>query len=250
MFSSQQGSIIIKEIYGLFVGGLVMSLNLRKITCITGLTGAGISALGMLVAALGYTGRTGENYSFLNHFISELGELAYSDLAWAFNGGLFIGGLLITIFMLGTAVYLGGRFGYLFGVVGFITGVSGALVGLFPMDNLELHFAVAMTFFNMGMVTTVLFSVYVLFFPKSPFPKWMSIPGGITALSFFSLLYLVDPILPEDAGMEELSNALINRPEVWSTAVIEWLVGITVLAWVVIVSLYLWKWSENNQKTI
>ena len=141
---------------------------------------------------------------------------------------------------------LGGWFGYLFGVVGFITGISGALVGVFPMDNLESHFTVAMTFFNMGMVTTLLFSVYVLFFPKSRFPLWMSIPGGITALSFFSLLYLVDPILPENAGVEELANALINRPEVWSTAVIEWLVGITVLGWAVIVSLYLWKTEENE----
>ena len=113
-----------------------MRVNLRKLTYITGLAGAGISALGMLVAAFGYTGRTGERYSLLNHFISELGELAYSDLAWAFNGGLFLGGLLLTIFMLGTAVHLGGWFGYIFGLAGFITGVSGALVGIFPMDNL------------------------------------------------------------------------------------------------------------------
>ena len=54
-----------------------------------------------------------------------------------------------------------------------------------------------MTFFNAGMATTVLFSLYVLYWRQASFPKWMANPW-ITALSFFCLLFLVEPIIPKD----------------------------------------------------
>ena len=71
----------------------------------------------------------------------------------------------------------------------------------------------------------------------------MAIPGGITALSFFSLLYLVEPIIPEDQPDMPLSQALEtllwSRPAVWQTAIVEWVVVLAVLGWVIAVSLYL-----------
>nr|MBN1229909.1 hypothetical protein [Anaerolineae bacterium] len=56
-----------------------------RITSLAGFAGSGIILLGCLISGLAYTGRTGESYSLLNHFISELGELRYSELALVFN---------------------------------------------------------------------------------------------------------------------------------------------------------------------
>ena len=55
---------------------------------------------GMIVAAIPYRGYAGEGYSPLNHFISELGEIAASRLAWAFNLGIVLGGVGLGAFLL------------------------------------------------------------------------------------------------------------------------------------------------------
>jgi hypothetical membrane protein len=200
--------------------------------------------LGSIVSGLAYEGRTGEAYSPLNHFVSELGDAPYAARAWAFNVGLFVGGLLLTAFMLGVAAQMRGWFRYVFGLAGLVTGISGTLVGLMPMSaDLDAHLTVAMTFFNVGMVTTVLFSLYVLLSRQGGFSKWMALPGCLTGLSFFSLLYLVEPLVPEDQRgrplSEVLETLLWNRPTVWQTAIVEWVVVLAVLGWVLAVSLYL-----------
>lgn len=221
-----------------------MRSALRKVTYVSGLAGVVAIVLGCVVSGLAYEGRTGEGYSPLNHFVSELGDAPYAAAAWAFNGGLFVGSLLLTVFMLGLAAHMQGWFRYLFGIAGLVTGVSGALVGLLPMSaDLDAHFAAAMTFFNVGLATTMLFSLYVLFSRQDTFSKWMALPGGITALSFFSLLYLVEPLVPEgqrDKPIAEVLETLLwNRPDVWQTAIVEWVVVLAVLGWVVSVALCL-----------
>ena len=143
----------------------------EKMLPMAGLIGAGLIILSSVISAFLYVGKYGEQYSFLNHFISELGEAGVSKGATVFNAGLFLGGLFLTFFMTGVATYLGGWFGILFGVVSVVTGLSGALVGIFPMNNLTQHMRVALTFFYSGMVTTILFSVYVLFSNQEKFHK-------------------------------------------------------------------------------
>jgi hypothetical protein len=51
------------------------------------------------------------------------------------------------------------------------------------------------------------------------------------------LLYLVPPLVPEGEG--GLEQVLANRPAVWPTAIVEWAVVATVLAWVVAVGVVL-----------
>ena len=228
-----------------------MRSPLRKVTYFAGLSGVSAIVLGCLISGLAYKGRTGEGYSPLNHFVSELGDAPYAAADWAFNGGLFLGGLLLTVFMLGLAAHMQGWFRYPFGLAGLVTGVAGTLVGLLPMSgDLDAHFAAAMTFFNVGLGTTVLFSLYVLLARQKEFSKWMALPGGITAFSFFSLLYLVEPLVPEgqrDKPIAEVLETLLwNRPDVWQTAIVEWVVVLAVLGWVVSVSLYLWR-TQNGE---
>ena len=66
-----------------------------------GQAGIFILLLSVLIAATSYVGKQNETYSFLNHFISELGEKGVSKFAYIFNGGLILGGACISFFMLG-----------------------------------------------------------------------------------------------------------------------------------------------------
>lgn len=59
--------------------------SLRRGNFYFGLAGAALVAACSLAAALAYAGPDGEPYSLLNHFISELGEVGVSPLAWLFN---------------------------------------------------------------------------------------------------------------------------------------------------------------------
>ena len=98
----------------------------------SGSSGVALILLGAIASGLSYQGRTGEPYSLLNHFVSELGDTRYAARAWAFNAGLLLGGLLLTVFMLGVTARVRGSFRYLFGLAALITGVAGTLVGLLP----------------------------------------------------------------------------------------------------------------------
>ena len=216
-----------------------MRYRIRRIAYLSGLSGSVIIAFGTLVTALGFEGRHGEPYSFLNHFISELGEVGISRWAMVFNVGLIAGGLLLTVFMLGLAAYSGGRFGYVFGLVGLVSGISGALVGVFPMNRLKPHSLVAMMFFNVGMVSAALFAVYVLFIRQDRFRRWVAVPAIVTVVCFFAFLFLTEPAQPAGELLELPKDAFADRPAVWTTAILEWSVFFSVLAWAVIVSLYL-----------
>jgi len=57
-----------------------------------GLVATAAIILGALIAAVPYVGSSGEGYSPLNHFISELGQTSQSQMAPVFNAGLVAGG--------------------------------------------------------------------------------------------------------------------------------------------------------------
>ncbi len=212
----------------------------RLATAAAGIIGVTVILLGALITALAYEGRNGQAYRFWNHFVSELGEVGVSRLAWVFNGGLILGGVCIVIFMIGVARLLPGWFRYVFAVAGLATGISGTLVGVFPMNRLQPHIQVAMQFFNMGLVTMTLFSLYVLFARGRSFPRWFLIPGILATASFAAFLYFPTP--GDISGGLPTTQALIitNRPDVWWLAIFEWAAVGAVLGWVLLVSLYLW----------
>ena len=60
-----------------------------------GLLGSLIGLIGTLIPGLVYRGSQNEPYSFLNHFISELGEKGISKLAWVFNLSMILSGLCV-----------------------------------------------------------------------------------------------------------------------------------------------------------
>jgi len=126
-----------------------------------GLVGPVLMLAGVVVPAVGYQGRSGEAYSPFNHFISELGEVGVSQLAWLFNGSLVVSGVLMAVFLafLGATSargWAGRRAG---------RGGGGPRVvsrGPVPMNDLHPHLRAAFTFFDGGLVAVALFTVAVL----------------------------------------------------------------------------------------
>lgn len=214
----------------------------------TGFAGALCVILGILVSALFYDGRTGERYAFYNHYVSELGEWGVSDLAIAFNAALLVGATLLTVFLLGIARLMAHWVGWIFALSGLITGMSAALVGIYPMSDLTPHIKVAMTFFNNGQVTMLLFSVVVLFIRRPWFSKKLVIPGIVT-VAFFVIFLNMPTSLDSVSDLSDFEAVMMahlyDRPGVIPLAICEWLVIGGLMVWVLLTSHHLRRFQRN-----
>ena len=154
-----------------------------------GVAGSLVVSLSVLTAAPFYHGKHAQKYSLFNHYISELGEVGVSKAAWVFNLGLILGGLCFLPFVLGLGFTLDSVWGYLGMAAGIWAGVSCSLVGVFPMNRMEPHIKVAMSFFRSGLVTILLFGLAILFQPagKQVVPLWVTLFSllGVLVYSFF-----------------------------------------------------------------
>ena len=206
----------------------------------SGAAGAGIILAGSLLAALFYRGRLGEAYNPLNHFVSELGEVGISSAAWAFNGGLLIGGVLLVIFLAGLGRRIGGWLGALFGAVGLACGICGTAVGAVPMNNLLPHIFWARSFFNLGLGTMLFFSLIALL-GRPGLPRHLAIPGIAATAAFGAFLAIPQPTASAGGDILAAVTAMLNapRPAVWAPAIFEWLAVLAVLGWALSVALTL-----------
>lgn len=197
-----------------------------------GLASTGVILLGTVTAAVPYRGHAGEGYSPLNHFISELGEIAASRLAWAFNLSIILGGIGLGTFLLLLADRLSGRFRVALVAAGLVAGASGTLVGAFPMDYLLTHRIVSSIFFLTGWLVAGIFSAWLLAGPHTGWPRWLLAPGGAVvaiSLAFVAVYSTYRPSNPD--------GPIVNRPETfWSVPFLEWAALLSLLAWFVCVS--------------
>ena len=194
--------------------------------------GSGAAILGSLAAALVYRGKRGERYSPLNHFISELGEVGVSRLAWSFNLGLIVCGLCVLPACLILGARLGGVLGWLGLLTGAVTAVSISGVGVFPMNNIKAHTAVAMTYFRLGMFMVLFFSLAIAFQPPGAqaISPWFALAGlpAVAAYATFLLISRPAKHAPEESPLDPLDA---DRPRVWAMAAIEWSVFVTTVPW-------------------
>ena len=155
-----------------------------------GLFGSLLILLSMIISGLVYRGKQGENYSVLNHFISELGEVGVSRFSWLFNFGLIAGGLVLMPFLAGMGLALASIWGKLALIMGILTALSCIAVGIFPMNHIQLHTWAAIAYFRTGLVTVLLFSVAVFYQPSEfeIIPKLSNLAGLFSVLCYATFL--------------------------------------------------------------
>jgi len=214
-----------------------MKIDSQKLTYCCGLLGSAIILLGSLATAMLYHGKRGGSYSILNHYISKLGEVGVSRLAPVFNTSLFVGGVVLLIFVLGLGFYMQTKLGYVASAFGVFSCISCSLVGIFPMNNLSIHDVVAYSFFYNGLVAITLFTLVIFFDKQNKISKWLLVPGIMTVVSFAS--YIVVPYIIRSTHGHTLHRHRMAQPHIRLNPVLEWSVFFTVIAWFVLMSIYL-----------
>jgi hypothetical membrane protein len=191
--------------------------------------------------AIGYTGRAGEAYSPLNHWISELGEPGVAAHADAFNVLLSIGGVLFVGFVLGLWRSSPSRLRWGFGPVGVVAGFAGTFVGQYPMTHPTEHVLAASAFFELGWVFVALASVSFLRARDPRSPPWLAGVGVLAVAA--SIGFLVSLRVDEFSRQRMASEGpIVGRPDVWMAPILEWATLIGIMAWVLLTSL---AWSRQ-----
>ena len=203
-----------------------------------GLAGVGVAIAASLVTAIAYSGPDDEPYSPLNHTVSELGERGVSELAPLFNVALLAGGLLIALYLLSLALRATAhdRAGFGFGLLGTAAGIAMALVGLFPVDDLEPHIAVAAVAFGLIFVASLWFAVWRLR-GAAPYPRWLGIFALVIAIVVVVFLFLPGLLQPEYRFEMDFTEELPRPRLLWNSA-LEWLVISLVWLWIAGLGLY------------
>jgi hypothetical protein len=210
-----------------------------------GFIGSGLILISFLVAALPFSDRLGRSYSIFTFFVSELGEMGRSVLAPVFNTGLFLGGLALLAFMTGLRRYFMSPAGRLGVITGTLSAACAAMVGVLPMNILYPHFAVAMGFFYGGMVTVFLFTAAIMNGDGASFPRWTAVPG-IAVLFAFGLFHFATTGTFNFRTIFSIRDFIdivpIIRPHsFWAMAFYEWLAVLAMNAWVIMMSLIMWR---------
>lgn len=196
--------------------------------------------LAVLASATAYSGAYGEAYSFLNHNISELGEIGVSERAGVFNAALIVGGALYALFVIGLGVS-GRSWGvYAASAVGLVSALALMMVGVFPIgpdESLASHTIAALTFFLSGMLYALLLTLALLFDRRTPLPRWLALPSAAVFVSYLAFLFL-PRLLLDDLGAEAMlaGPSGPDRPGFWLPSFLEWLILFAVSAWVLIIA--------------
>ena len=201
---------------------------------VLGLGAVAVILLGAIATAIPYVGYAGERYTPLNHFISELGERPESQLAVVFNAGVVIGGIGLGLFLAIVSRHLTGRYRPALILAGIVAGTSGTLVGLFPMDTHAAHRLASDVFFLSGWIVAAIFSLWLATGRRPGFPRVLLAPGVLcvaVSLIFIGVYSTYRPIDP---------NAnILERSAIWTVPLLEWASLLSLLLWLVCLSLVL-----------
>jgi hypothetical membrane protein len=189
----------------------------------------------ILTPQVPYVGSEGEPFSMFNHAVSELGELGVSELAWMFNIGMILAGILFIPFMIGLGLYIDNIIGKLAGIVGVYSSISIVLVGIYPMNYLSEHTVVAISFFLSGMVMALLWGIAILAQKEAKLHKGLSLGGFINMIIF--ALFLFGPW----GGWEG------PRPEFSMRLTLEWAIYWAIVGYLLVLSLYVWRKEKSGE---
>ncbi len=208
-----------------------------------GLIACSVFYISIILTIIPFVGEQGESFSFLNHFISELGNPTYSQHHYIFNSGIILAGLGFGIFTYGLSGMLPSKLARISIFMGIIASFLCIGIGLVPSHHDELHFGIAASFFTLMTLAMTLYSICILMDTSKVFPKYIGFYGLCAMISFIFLI-----IAPKDliAVQNEL-GPLFKRPEIWFVTIAEWLVFFFLTSWVVVVSFFLlWRQKEST----
>jgi hypothetical protein len=139
-----------------------------------------------------------------------------------------IAGPCFIVFMVGLALSRTGGIRYGYGILGGIAGLAGFFVGVFPMNEPALHVIVAGTFFGLSWIAIGLASLDFLLDREPRFPWWLAILGGVTVAASVAFLLVL-----AGSGLDTPTP----RPGFLVVTTLEWLVVLSVIAWVLATSI-------------
>jgi hypothetical membrane protein len=197
--------------------------------------GSVVGLIFILTPQIFYEGALGEPFSMFNHYVSELGEIGVSELAWMFNIGMIIAGILFTPFMIGLGLYLNNIVSKIALLVGVFSCVSIIFVGIYPMNYVTGHTISAMSFFLSGLVMTLLWALAILVQKENRVHKGLSLGGFINMAIFTLFLY----------GPWESSGG--TRPEFSMSVTLEWAIYFAIVGYLLIVALYVWRKEKSME---
>ena len=206
---------------------------------LAGMVGVIVGVIGVTIPSLVYRGTEGEKYSFLNHYISELGETGISRLSWMFNLGMIISGLSIMLASLSLGIILPGFWAKAGLLLGGIAGLALCMVGVFPMNKIKPHSISAIAFFRAGLLMVLFFSLAIGSQPAENLlvSRWLGLVGLIPMLAFGIFLGLMWSVRKQN--QEALDTAGLERPRVWKFAVAEWSIFFSMILWILVLALAL-----------
>ncbi len=206
---------------------------------LTGLLGVALGLIGVTIPSLAYRGTKGEKYSFLNHYISELGEKGVSELAWVFNFGMILCGICIVIASLSLGLILPGFWAKAGLILGVTTGLALSMVGVFPMNKIKNHKIAAVAFFRAGLLMVLFFSLAIVMQTGADpiIARGWGLAGMIPVLAFGVFLGLMWSVRKENH--EALDTNEFERPRVWKFAISEWSILFSFVLWILLVALAL-----------
>ena len=148
------------------------------------------------------------------------------------------------LFMLGLGETRGGVAGAVTGFVGGAAGAAGALVGVFSLNQIDVHSLAAYAFFNLGWVAVGLASADFLARPDWRFPGWLAAPGFATVASFLGFMVAyAGSATSTGAGLEPSTTRAGFDP----VTTFEWAAIIGTLAWTFLVA---WTWEHGPRQVI
>ncbi len=187
----------------------------------------------LLGAVLAYQAYLGELFSPVNHSLSELGTYGSSSLAVVANGGLFFGGLLLSLSCLQGLRSVPG-FGVAIWLLLAAAWLLLAIVGLFPSNVYHLHTAALQWYFYFALASSMGYWLWLALRPTKPQSKSALAFCSITVLfvsAFLVLPHLALETLPFNRAFYEEIYPPFPRPGLWWPAVLEWGSLISMLLW-------------------
>lgn len=208
------------------------SVDFKRLTLLAGWWGALILATCCTLPAIAYRGR--EGFSFLNHFMSELGRYGpASPLAVVYNSGLFVGGALFVLFIFGCRWHFRSRMGLAAALCGILSALACSLLGFFTLNRLVSHLMVAYIFFFSWPVTVGLFTRLICLEQRTSWSRPL-IMLGCTSFVLF-VIFLALPFVIGLKNIWAIDLRHYARPDFLFPAVLEWAMFFSVIAWIMLV---------------